>query len=520
MSADFMRSSDAFAWSMEADPRLRSTVVTAVMLERSPDWPRLVDRFDRLARVVPMFRQTVVATVPPAPPRWVPARDFDLRYHLRRVTAPAPATLATVLDMARRAEMADFDRARPLWEVTLVDGLADGGAALLCKLHHSLMDGIGGVQIAMLLFDAEAEPRDPGPLPEEPVFEQPGPLDAVAHSLRYDAGLARTVAVQTARAAPGVLARGVLRPRESVRTAVATAASVYRTVRPLNDTASPIMRRRGLTRELDVHEVPLRSLKEAAHRSGGTLNDAFLAGVTGALNRYHARHGAAVGDLWVTMPISIRADGDPAGGNRITLMRLPLPVGVGDPGERIRQIHRRTEASRHERSLPLTQLIAGGLNLLPRWYIGAILRHVDFLASDVPGFPTPVFLAGAPVRVQYAFGPTIGAGVNVTLMTYVDTCALGINVDTGAIPDFEVFRECLVDAFDELVRLAAEPQARTGTPAVPDRHATSLAPRPRRTRAVARREQAQDQGQEPAQEQDQAQSWPSSRSSASSRVPS
>ena len=91
---------------------------------------------------------------------------------------------------------------------------------------------------------------------------------------------------------------------------------------------------------------------------------------------------------------------------------------------------------------------------MPRWYVGAILRHVDFLASDVPGIPVPVWLAGAPVRMQYAFGPTIGAGVNVTLMTYVDTCALGINIDTGAIPDRDVFLACLVEGFDEVLALA------------------------------------------------------------------
>ena len=99
-------------------------------------------------------------------------------------------------------------------------------------------------------------------------------------------------------------------------------------------------------------------------------------------------------------------------------------------------------------------MIAGALNLMPRWYIGSVLRHVDFLASDVPGVPVPVFLGGAAVRAQYAFGPTIGAAVNVTLLTYVDTCALGINVDTAAIPDYDVFHDALVAGFDEVLALA------------------------------------------------------------------
>ena len=185
------------------------------------------------------------------------------------------------------------------------------------------------------------------------------------------------------------------------------------------------------------------------------MNDAFVAGVAGGLRRYHEQHGVEVGDLHLTMPMSLREEGDELGGNRITLMRFDVPVGIADPAERIREIHERTSKVRHEKSLPYTQWIAGALNLMPRWYIGSILRHVDFLCSDVPGIPVPVFLGGARVRVQYAFGPTIGAAVNVTLLTYVDIGALGIDVDTGAISDYDVFDECLVAGFDEVLALAS-----------------------------------------------------------------
>ena len=149
------------------------------------------------------------------------------------------------------------------------------------------------------------------------------------------------------------------------------------------------------------------------------------------------------------MPISLRTKTDPMGGNRATLMRFDVPVGEPDPAKRIRAIHERTNAVGHEKSLPYTQLIAGALNLMPQWYIGSILRHVDFLCSDVPGVPVPVFLAGAAVRGQYAFGPTIGAAVNV------DTCGLGIDVDTGAIPDYTLFHDVIVAGFDEVLALAS-----------------------------------------------------------------
>ena len=452
---DFMRATDAFTWAMESDPRLRSTVVTVLMLEKSPDWNEIRDRFDLISRTLPMFRQRVVQSPPPAPPRWEFDPDFDLDFHLQRVMAPRPGTLDEVLEMARVAEMEDFDRARPLWKTTLIDGLEDGGAAVLCKFHHALTDGIGGVQIAMILFDLSEHPQEQVALPAEPEAPRAPLLSGYRDALRYNAGLVGKTLQAVVRSAPGLVLNGIRRPVQTFGSATATAASIYRTVRPINRPGSPLMKDRNLIRRLGVHEVPMPQLRDASHRGGGALNDALVAGVAGGLRLYHEKHGVSVGDLHLTMPISLRTEDDVMGGNRITLMRFDVPVGVSDPAQRINQIHERAAKARHERSLPYTQLIAGALNLMPRWYIGSVLRHVDFLASDVPGVPVPVFLGGAPVRIQYAFGPTIGSAVNVTLLTYVNTCALGIDVDTGAIPDYEVFYECLIAGFDEVLALAA-----------------------------------------------------------------
>ncbi|BBZ59881.1 diacylglycerol O-acyltransferase [Mycolicibacterium monacense DSM 44395] len=452
---EFMRNSDAFTWAMETDPGLRSTVVTVIVLERSPDWDELRARFDLVSRKVPMLRQRVVPSSPPTPPRWEYVADFDLDFHMRRVTAPAPGGFDTVLEMARVAAMEDFDRARPLWEATLVDGLDDGGAAVVLKFHHALTDGVGGVQIGMILFDLSEIPEKHGPVAEVPEVTPPPWLSGYRETAKYDARLITDAVIGTARSAPRLIRDGIRRPVSTVSSAAQIAASVVRTVRPVNRTGSPIIRKRSLIRRLGVTEVPFRELRDAAHRCDCALNDAFVAGVAGGLRRYHEHHGADVGDLHLTMPISLREEGDELGGNRITLMRFDVPVGIADPAERIRRIHERTSAVRHEKSLPYTQWIAGALNMMPRWYIGSILRNVDFLCSDVPGVPVPVFLGGARVVTQYAFGPTIGAAVNVTLLTYVDICTIGIDVDTGAIPDFDVFRQCLVDGFDEVLALAS-----------------------------------------------------------------
>ena len=456
-----MSQTDAFTWAMESDPRLRSTVVTVIMLDRSPDWDVVRERFEVLSGSLPIWRQRVVESPAPTPPRWEDAPDFDFTFHMRRVSAPEPGNLEGVLEMARVAAMSDFDRARPLWTATLIDGLDDGGAAVLCKFHHALTDGVGGVQIAMTLFDLTEEPRSIESVQTksaEPQVHERGMLsdyfDDVADIVRYDLGLVGKGVTGALGAAPRLLFDAVRRPLQTAASAGELAASVYRFVRPLTETGSPLMKERTLVRRLAVHEVPLATLKEAGHRSGGALNDAFVAGISGGLRRYHEQHGVTVGDLHLTMPISIRKEGDDMGGNHITLARFDVPVGVADPAERISETHERTTKARNERSTPYVQLIAGAMNLMPRWYIGSVLRKVDFLASDVPGVPVPVYLGGAKVTVQYAFGPTIGSAVNVTLLTYVDTCALGIDVDTGAIPDFEEFYDCLVAGFDEVLALA------------------------------------------------------------------
>ena len=454
---EFMSQTDAFTWAMESDPRLRSTVVTVIMLDRSPDWDVVRSRFEVLSRSLPIWRQRVVESPPPTPPHWEDAPDFDISFHLRRLSAPEPGNLDGVLEMARVAAMSDFDRARPLWTATLIEGLDDGGAAVLCKFHHGLTDGVGGVQIAMHLFDLSEEPRAVDSVEArtgEPEVHERGLLSDYVDVLRYDLGLVRQAVTGTAAAAPKLLFHAIRNPLQAVADAGELAASVYRTIRPVAETGSPLMQERTTVRRLGVHEVSLHKLKAAAHNGGGALNDAFVAGIAGGLRRYHEQHGVTVGDLHLTMPISVRTEDDSEGGNHITLARFDVPVGLPDPAERIAETRARTTKVRNEKSTPYIQIIAGAMNLMPRWYIGSVLRKVDFLASDVPGIPVPVYLAGAKVRVQYAFGPTIGSAVNVTLLTYVDTCALGIDVDTGAIPDFDDFRDCLVAGFDEVLALA------------------------------------------------------------------
>ena len=176
-----MRDSDAFSWYMEQDPLLRSTVVVVLILDGAPDWDRLPERLEYATRLSPGFRHQVV--LPPlrlATPRWVVDPDFDLSWHVRRFEAAAPKTLETVLEFARKTGMAGLDRDRPLWEFTFIEGLEGGQTAVVMKLHHSLTDGVGGMDIARFLFDVRARARRPradarGAGRREPGHRRPGP---------------------------------------------------------------------------------------------------------------------------------------------------------------------------------------------------------------------------------------------------------------------------------------------------------------------------------------------------------
>lgn len=456
----FMSDADALLWNIEKDPALRSTITALAVLDRAPDWDRLVDKVDRATRLIPTLRQRVV--VPPlrvGPPRWTFDAHFDLDYHLRRVRAPAPGTMDALLRIAQGAGMAGFDRARPLWEFLLVEGLEGDRAALIQKVHHSITDGVGGIKLAMHLLDLEREPADPGAMPPAPEPEHPTFVslvrEALGHGRRRWAGAVR----RTGLSATAAALRALQTPDRAIGEAVRTAASVGRVLAPASEPKSAVMRGRSLSSRYTVLDVGLDDLKAAAKSVDGTLNDAFVAAVGGGLRRYHELHGEAVDELRMTMPINIRADDDPMAGNRFVPARFPVPVGIVDPAERMRQVGRLVRQWRNEPALSLTDTLAGVLNRLPTSVttrvFGALLKGVDFITSNVPGVPFPVHLAGAEVVGQYAFGPLSGAATNVVLVSHCGTCCVGVNVDATAVPDGERFLECLREGFAEVLAVAS-----------------------------------------------------------------
>lgn len=450
-----MSDSDALMWNIEKDPMLRSTIVAVFLLDRPPDWERLAGRIERGTWLIPRMRQRVVTPMLRlGPPFWSADPCFDLRYHLRRVRAPEPSFDA-VLDLAATAAMAGFDRARPLWEYTVVEGLPNDQAAMVLKVHHSLTDGVGGMRLLLMLMDFERDAGDPEPL--EAVEAPPcfSPFDLVLASLGHRQRRALGIARRTAADTLGAATTLVRRPAEAVQATLRTLESVVEFLAPATTPCSPLWRARSLSRRIGTLEVPLDDLRASAKRVGGSLNDAFVAAVLGGLARYHEFHGEPTEQLRMVMPINVRGEGAPLGGNHFTPARFLVPLGIKDPVERMREVGRLVRRIRAQPAVRLTDALAGVLNQLPTSVttslFGAMLKGADVITSNVPGSPVPLYIAGSEVQRMWAIGPLSGAAVNVVLLSHDGTCCIGVNSDAVAVPDTETLLRGLEEGFEEVL---------------------------------------------------------------------
>lgn len=456
---DFMSDADALMWAIEQDPLLRSTIVTAMFLDRTPSWEAVRARLERGVRLIPRMRQRVVE---PAfglgTPAWSDDPYFDLDYHARRVRNPDPTGDQFVYDLAANAAMEPFDRDRPLWEYTLVEDLPGGRAAFVMKVHHSMTDGVGGIKLLLMLLDLEREPPPSAPDPEPrplPVFT---PMAVALHRVAVQRAV-----VQTAlrRVAPTALDLAtVLRDNAlgTIGNGVNIATSALRFLAPAPTPASPIMRPRSLGRRVFALDMPLDDMKRAAKATGVSLNDVFVGGVMGGFQRYHEELGVSAHELRMIMPINVRGTTGGLGGNHFTPARVMMPAEIGDPLDRLAEISGRCRRMRSEPAVGMTEQLATVLNLLPRKaataLMGSMFKGADLVTSNVPGAPFPLYLGGAEIEQIYAFGPLSGTAANVTLLSHSGLCCIGVNVDNAAVPDPELLRTHLRGGFAEILALA------------------------------------------------------------------
>jgi diacylglycerol O-acyltransferase / wax synthase len=446
----------------EANPRTRSGLMALELLDSTPDWERFRTRFENASRRVLRLRQKVVVpTLPTGRPRWVVDPDFNLDFHVRRVRVSGSGTLREVFDLAEVILQSPMDISRPLWTVTLVEGLADGRAATLLHLSHAVTDGVGATEMFAEIYDIEREPPS-RPTPPQPIPQDLSPNDLMRQGLnRLPFAIVNGVvgAVSGAVSAAG---RAVLDPVSTVGEAVGYAMSGMRVINRAAE-PSPLLRRRSLATRTEAIDIPLSDLRRAAKAGGGSINDAYLAGLSGALRRYHVALGVPISTLPMAVPVNLRADADTAGGNRFTGVNLAAPLGTADPVARMKKIRAQMTQRRDEPAMNIIGSMAPVLSVLPTPVLEGITGSVvgsDVQASNVPVYPGDTYIAGAKILRQYGVGPLPGVAMMVVLISRGGWCTITVRYDRASVRNEPLFAQCLLEGFDEILALAGDPAPR------------------------------------------------------------
>ena len=426
------------------DRRFRLDDVRALVMSRLP----LIPRFRRKVEHVPFgFGRPV----------WVDDPDFDIARHVKLTSLPAPGTRRQLIALAERLSEQLLDRAHPLWEIWFVEGVDRGDhVGLLHKSHHTLTDGISGVDIATAIFDFGREPTviDAPPWQPEPEPE-PGRLmlDSLCDRVRTPVELA------------GLARRGMTAPREAWDRASQVVRAVsalvgYGTIAPTLSINGPI----GRGRRIAMVRIPLEPVKEVRKAFDCTVNDVVLAGVGGALARLLDARGELRPDLAVKVfcPVSVRDEHQRTQlGNRISAMFVPIPVGEPDAGARLDAVSAATANLKEREQAVGAATLIGLTEYAAPTLLGLAARaahgqpFANLIVTNIPGPQVPLYCLGAEMLEVYPLAPlSRNLTINIAVLSYCGQLHFGLVGDGAAAPDLELLAGGIEDAFEELHTLA------------------------------------------------------------------
>jgi diacylglycerol O-acyltransferase / wax synthase len=450
------------------------------------DHDRLVHLIEDRIGLVPRYRQKV-RWVPGriANPVWVDDEEFDVAYHVRRSALPRPGTEAQLRDLVGRIMSRPLDRNRPLWEMYLVEGLADGKFAILTKTHHAMVDGAGALDIGQVILDISPEPqRHAGthwaPRPE------PSDVDLVAGAV--------SEVLRSPGAAVDAVRSGAVEVRETVerlgRLAVGLGSAVLTMARP--PSSNPLNAPIGEARRFGMSTMRLDDFKAIRKVHGGTINDVVLAVVSGALREWMMTRGESVSSrsaVRALVPVSVRA-GDEDAGNHIAAFLVDLPVGEPQAVVRLHRISYEMEQLKSTGQMVGAQALVGVAGFTPPTLHAAAARTANdwsrrmfnLVVTNVPGPQFPLYAAGALMLGAYPVVPLAkGQAVSIGLTSYDGGVYFGLNADRDAMTDVDVLAECLQAALAELLDTVPANRRRSRTePLVSPSVQRAANPKPRK----------------------------------------
>ena len=433
--------------------------------------------------LAPIFRQRL-AEVPLGltRPYWVDDPDFDIEFHIRELAIPAPGSDRQLGEQVARLHARALDRRRPLWELYVISGLADGRSAVYSKVHHAAIDGVSGAEILGNLLDIRPQPRQVEPEPEP---FTPRPLPSTTSLIRRGLSGMAAHPVEVARTVPSALryldqipgagtvglARGISDAAGAISRlagsgdrpeATATARKLKAPRTPLNGTITP-------HRRFAYGSVPLADIKKVRSRFGGTVNDIVMALCASTLRRWLLDHEALPDvPLVAAVPVSVRRRGQSGpDGNQISVMLAELPTHLADPEERLLAMRAAMDAAKFRFDAVPATLLRNLSVLVPTAGSGLAARALFSLAtvpgppfnlfiSNVPGPGVALYLAGAQVEGVYPVSAitSVTGGLNITLFSYNGSLNFGLIACREMVPDLWNLIDYLKDGLAELVKLS------------------------------------------------------------------
>ncbi|MFL5846556.1 MAG: WS/DGAT/MGAT family O-acyltransferase [Solirubrobacteraceae bacterium] len=432
-----------------------------------PTHAELLDHIRGRLHLVPRYRQRVA----PAPlnlgrQRWIDDPRFNLEYHVRHSALPSPGSQEQLHRLAARIFSQRLDRTKPLWELWMVEGLAEGGFALISKTHHSLVDGVSGVDLMTTLFDLDPRGNDLGAPP--PWVPSPSPSEAqlAATALQDTVGRAATLPLR----ALGALSRPGRALEEAREAGAALGEVVSRGMTAAPDT--PLNVRIGPHRRIATVEARLDDLKAIKSALGGTVNDVVLAVSAGAVRRWlHERGLRTEGmDMRVCVPMSTRSKADAgAMGNQITQVVVPFPVYLGDPLERLRVVSEAMRDVKESKLAAGAEMIAGMQDFAPPTLLAQASRmnfsgrFFNLLVTNVPGPQVPLYVLGKQLRAVFPIAFLAGdRALAIAVMSYDGGVNFGLIADLDSMPDLDTVRDGIERSIEEYLALSGRRGAARG----------------------------------------------------------
>jgi diacylglycerol O-acyltransferase / wax synthase len=461
-NADRLTGLDSSFLHLERDSAHMHVAGCMVFEGTAPTYDELVEQIGSRLHLVPRYRQRL-AFVPfnQGRPVWVDDPHFNIGFHVRHTALPRPGGEDKLRRLAGRVFSQSLDRSRPLWELWLVEGLSDDRFAILSKTHHSLVDGVSGVDIATVLFDSSPDPV-PVAGPDHEWIPRPLPTDA---QLLADALLERaTVPAEIVRGVRATL-RGPRHVAGRLGEALGGVGAMARAGLQMAP-SSPFNVRIGPHRRFTWVRGDLNQFKAVKNALGGTVNDVVLAAVAGALGRYLRLHGEPTEDLVLKamVPVSVRADVERGAlGNRVAAMWAPLPVGLGDPVQRLLTIGQAMEGIKESGQAVGAQVLTELSGFAPPTIMAqaarlqARQRLFNLVVTNVPGPQFPLYMLGRELEAMYPMVPLAeNQALGIAIMSYNGQLNFGLNADYDALTDLEALADELRASIEELVAVAGE----------------------------------------------------------------